>query len=172
MESRRNKVLAREFAKFKKEKKRDAKLIASGKPPKYWTNIEIVTIGDDLTKWYVRMSGLGEPYKNGEYIIRIEADKNHPMKPPKYYFMTPNGFYKLGENACISIGSYHSEDYPSVLGMTGFIMNLMGAMLQWKTIGQGISLVKTSAEEKQALADTSYDYNREHHMEIISMFEQ
>lgn len=162
MESRKNTILTKEFAHFKKEKR---------KHPHRWYGIDIITNGDDITKWYVKITGLSEPYEDGEYLVKIEASESHPTKPPKYYFMTPNGVYELGKNACISIGSYHSDEFPSVLGMTGFIMNLIGAMLQWKTLGEGIDLLHTTANEKKRLAKNSYVYNREHHIEIISMFE-
>lgn len=171
MEDRRNTVLAREYSKFKKQKSIDKKLIDEGKPAKYWGNIDITILNDDLTKWYVLITGLDYPYEGGEYILRIEADENHPMKPPKYYFMTPNGMYEKERNCCVSISTYHSDQYRPVLGMTGFIMNVIGAMLQWETIGHGIGLMKTSAEEKAVFAKKSMEYNRLNHIEIISMFE-
>lgn len=162
MKSRKDRSLSKEFARFQKQK---------SKHPDTWHGVDIVISNDDITTWYVRITGLSDVYTGGEYLVKMVAGKNHPDDPPKYYFMTPNGLYALGHNACISIGSYHKDEYPAVLGMTGFIMNVIGAMLQWRTLGEGIKLLDTSAEKKKQLAGESYNFNREHHIDIISMFE-
>jgi len=176
MEKQRTKALLMAWKKYCKEKKQDKALIAEGKPPKHHQYIE-ATLGTrpdgkkDLGTWWIRITGLAYPYEDGEYIVKIVAPKDYPFKPPKYYFQTPNGLYTPHENCCINIGSYHADQYRAVLGMLGFANQLIGAMLQWKTIGSGISLVKTSEEKKMELAEASRHYNRDKYPEIVSLFE-
>lgn len=143
-----------------------------GMPREHHVYYDVAFKDDQIDVWYLRYHSIGEPYTYGEYLVEIHADADHPFKPPKYYFKTPNGLYAPNENACINIGSYHSNNYPSTLGMLGFANQLMAAMLQWESLGSGISLVSSTKEEKKRLAKASKGYNRKHNTKILSLFEQ
>lgn len=157
---RRARILNNEYnKKYLKLRKKDLQLMAEGKQPMHFKYLQVIMDPDDIGVWWMLIRGLDGVYKNGEYIVKMVASDDHPRGPPKYYFQTPNGLYALNANACINIGSYHASNYPQVLKMMGFASNLIGAMLQWKTLGSGISLVKTTEEIKVKLAAKSRMYN-------------
>lgn len=65
-------------------------------------------------------------FKDASYICLLLCPEEFPRKPPYLYSVTPNGYYakdhtgKDGTVICISIGSFHSENYPTTIGITGF----------------------------------------------------
>lgn len=121
--------------------------------------------------WHVLLHGFagdkGE-YVGGEYIVRVELPEKFPFEPPKFYFLTPNGLYEKETVVCIDIGEYHKENYRATLGVRGFVAQLMSGLIGWKTIGNGISLLKTKVGEKQRLATASSSYNYTHHEAIMT----
>jgi ubiquitin-protein ligase len=116
---------------------------------------------DDINVWYVKFHNLDAPFKGGEYIAKFIAPKNFPYDPPGFEFLTPNGVYSVGGGSrpCISIGEYHSNAYPAVLGMHQFPVMILGTLLDYKMIEGGIAVMKTTAVEKQQYADESLNYN-------------
>lgn len=127
----------------------------------------------DVNVWFVKFYGLDTPYKGGEYIAKFIAPENFPYDPPKFEFLTPNGLYDADGKMrpCVSIGEYHKGDYPSVLGMHEFPMQILGTLISWDTLGHGISVVNTTEDEKQKLADQSAEFNRTRFTEINDMIE-
>lgn len=166
----RTKTLIRNFKEYLKNKKEDDNLVKQGKPKKNYPYFDAMVKPKNMGVWYIKIHGLSSPYIGGEYIVEIRADNNHPYKPPKYYFRTPNGLYQLNKNACINIGSYHADQYPAALGMLGFANQLIAAMLQWEDLGAGISLIDTSSVEKARLALQSKQYNIDNNKKILDLF--
>ena len=75
-------------------------------------NINLISYMDekDIRIWYFLITGLDEPYKEGEYIFKLTAPNSFPQEPPSFEFCTPNGVYELGGKICISVGEYHKND--------------------------------------------------------------
>ncbi len=65
-------------------------------------------------------------FKNASYICLLLCPLTFPQSPPHLYSVTPNGYYAKKDNGmegtviCINIGSYHSNSYPAIIGITGF----------------------------------------------------
>ncbi len=124
--------------------------------------------------WYILLrgfSGDNDEFDGGEYLVRQVAPEDFPFKPPEFYFMTENGVYGCETKVCINIGEYHADQYRAALGMDGFANQLVSGMIGWKTLGGGISILSTTANEKRRLAKISRDYNRKHYPEIIAQIE-
>ena len=140
--------------------------------PEPW--IKFAMKSDDAMTWYVLLhnfEGDNGEFLHGQYLVRVEAGNEFPYKPPKFYFMTPNGVYDVEKEVCISIGQYHPDQYRAALGMSGFVKQLVSGMIGWQSLGPGISIVTTSAERKRQLAAESAEYNAQFNAKIIADIE-
>lgn len=134
--------------------------------------IKVAINEQNIAEWYVMIENLSEPYTEGQYLFTMTAPNDFPFKPPNFQCLTPNGFYEPGGSICISIGSFHSNNYRPVLGMMGFAEQIMAGMLEYKDMGSGIRLLKTSDETKASLAKASKQYNAAHHSNIMRLFDK
>lgn len=127
---------------------------------------------DDVTTWYVIMSGFsgnaGE-YVDGEYLVRIELPEDYPHKPPSFYFMTPQGLYGVETKVCVDIGEYHKDNYRAVLGVDGFCNQLISGLVAWRDMTPGIQILSTTEEQKRAFARDSVEYNRRHNDKLTGL---
>ncbi len=130
---------------------------------------------DDTRKWYVLLDGIegkDNEFLGGQYLLRMEMPADFPFNPPMFYFMTPNGICKTDTNPCISIGSYHKEDYRPTLGVSGFVNNLVSSFIGWRELHGGINIL-VSGDEKRDVASiklhaaASVEYNERHHSDIV-----
>ena len=131
----------------------------------------------DIRIWYVRIAGLDAPYKGGEYIFCLIAPDEFPQKPPSLKFMTDNGLFVPGHKVCISVGEFHTNDKPGKdgahgwrpsLGMHGFSLEVVNALICHADLGGGIGIAHKSPAEKQYLASISRKYNETHYTEITA----
>lgn len=127
---------------------------------------------DDKTvnEWYVLLGnfdGDHDEFKGGEYLVRMVLPEKFPHEPPQFYFMTKNGLYDIEKKVCISIGEYHKDDYRAALGVAGFCNQLVSGLVGWESMGNGISILKTTADEKRHLAQVSKEQNQKNHAAII-----
>lgn len=125
----------------------------------------------ELSSWYILLSGFdgdeGE-FKDGEYLVRMEAPEDFPFNPPHFYLMTENGVYGVETKVCINIGEYHKDQYRAALGMAGFAAELMSGLIGWKSLGGGISIIQTTVAEKKKLARASRENNQRGHKSIMN----
>lgn len=136
---------------------------------------------NDINTWYILLTNFegdeseytwadeNNQRRYAEILCRMVAPKDFPFKPPEFYLLTPNGVYDIKTTVCISIGKFHSEQYRSTLGMSGFANQLVSGLIGWKSLGSGISLLNTSIEQKKIYAISSHEYNLEHNGEILEM---
>lgn len=135
----------------------------------------------DLRIWYVRIAGLDTPYKHGEYIFTLTVPDEFPHKPPRLIFLTPNGLFIPGHKVCISVGEFHTNDGPGrdgaygwrpALGMRGFALEVVNALICSDTLGSGIGIAHSSPAEKQKLAEASRAYNAAHYPAVVADLEE
>jgi ubiquitin-conjugating enzyme E2 J2 len=131
----------------------------------------------DIRIWYVRIAGLDAPYMGGEYLFCLIAPDEFPQKPPSLKFMTDNGLFVPGHKVCISVGEFHTDDKPGKhgshgwrpsLGMYGFSLEVVNALICHQDLGGGIGIAHKSPAEKQYLASISRKYNESHYAEITA----
>lgn len=118
------------------------------------------------SEWYILLSGISgdeDEFVGGEYLCKVVAPTNFPYEPPHFYFMTPNGVYDINCKVCVSIGEFHKESYPASFGMSGFVNQLVSGLIGWKSLGNGISLLKTTLAQKKAYAAASMTHNIDMH---------
>jgi len=129
---------------------------------------------DNIGIWYVKLHHIGgnkDEFVGGEYLVKITAPPEFPMKPPHFEMLTPNGVYGINCKVCISIGEFHAENYRATLGIGGFIQQLVSGFIGWDQLGGGISILKTTIDEKIKLAAASKEYNKKNHQLIDDMIE-
>ena len=67
---------------------------------------------DNLFEWHFTISGPSDScYSLGLYHGRILFPSNYPFKPPDIVLLTPNGRFKTGMKICLSISSYHPDQW-------------------------------------------------------------
>lgn len=130
---------------------------------------------NDIGTWYVLIHNLDGDNKGGEYLMRMTAPNNYPFGPPKFELFTPNPRYEIGKSRpCVSMGEYHPEGYPALLGMYGFACEIAYSIsVPGDEMGAGISIkMKVSSADKQEMAKKSVEYNKKHYPEVMKLFEE
>ncbi len=125
--------------------------------------------------WYVLLgnfSGDNDEYKGGEYLCEMFAPDYNIYKPPEFYMLTPNGVYDINGTVCVSIGTFHKEQYQKTLGWGGFSYQLVSGMVGWKQLGSGIRLLNTTINTKKTYAQNSKKFNAEYYPEIMKLIEE
>lgn len=144
-------------------------------------NIKFTLNEGNLNVWYAIIYDLSDEFKDGEYLMRLEPPTEYPFKPPAFYFLTPNGVYTPEEKVCLSIGDEHSENYRPSLGIPGFAVNVLGALIGWKDLTTGINdsgrkggkgiICNTNETQIKKYASVSQEYNKKKLNSYLKMFE-
>lgn len=115
---------------------------------------------DDILTWYFLVHDLKEtPFEGGIYFGKVMLDKEYPLKPPNFIFITPNGRFETYKKICTTFSAYHQETYTS----TWNILTMMEGMISFMTDTNpqsGIGSINTSLKEKKILALESLCWNK------------
>lgn len=115
---------------------------------------------EDILKWYFIVYDLKDtPYDGGVYFGKVVLPKEYPLKPPDFYFITPNGRFEVMTKICTTFSSFHQDTYTS----TWNIMTMMEGMISFMTdtkSQEGIGYIETSDNTKITLAKNSLNWNK------------
>lgn len=115
-------------------------------------------------------------FKDASYICIMLCPRSFPQKPPELSSVTPNGYYAKDSNGeegsiiCISIGAFHSESYPTSVGITGFSYATHDMFFNCEKImsNGGIGHIHKSSDElKDKLATNSRQWNIDNFPTVI-----
>lgn len=108
----------------------------------------------NLLEWHFTLRGPADsPYSEGFYHGRVLVPPNYPFAPPDVVLITPNGRFELEKRICLSISSYHPENWQSTWGIATVLTALRDFML---TPGNnGIGAVEYPKEVREQLAARS-----------------
>jgi ubiquitin-conjugating enzyme E2 J2 len=126
-----------------------------------YPNLIIRPKEDDILTWYFIVYNLQDtPFENGVYFGKIKLPTEYPLKPPDFYFITPNGRFHTDKKICTTFSSYHQDTYVS----TWNIMSMMQGMISFmtdppSTLSNGIGYIDSTFEEKKQLAQDSLSWN-------------
>jgi ubiquitin-protein ligase len=151
-------------------------------------HIKYVMTEQDVHVWYFIMgvntlgegefSGDNGEFLKGQFIGKITATTAYPYGPPDVVMLTPTGVFPINsKDFCIDIGSYHKDNYPSTLGMDGYVQMIWSGLVGWVSLGSGINLIgcKMNKNEHIALIQSeslkSQQYNKLHNSKILALFD-
>lgn len=127
---------------------------------------------DPLQMWWLLFApdGPDDEYRGGEFIGTARVNDTYPYTPPVFSVLTPNGLYAPGQNPCISIGHYHSNNYSSGLFFSGFVQMVYGTYSDPQSLGDGIAINRAPRAECQQLARQSRAYNYANFPAVMAKF--
>ncbi len=134
-------------------------------------SIDIYPDPDDVRLWYFLIRGPDDTdYKGGWYIGKLVLSDNYPATPVDFYMLTPNGRFDTEKKICLTISSYHSDQWSPIWS----IQKILGAFLSVMTsdFDTGISHIKQTPVERNRLANASYEYNVNIHPHIFQHFKR
>ncbi|KNH06876.1 Ubiquitin-conjugating enzyme E2 [Perkinsela sp. CCAP 1560/4] len=66
----------------------------------------------NIFQWHFTLRGpMDSPYEEGFYHGKLLFPANYPFEPPDIFFLTESGRFQLNMKICISITSYHPENW-------------------------------------------------------------
>jgi ubiquitin-protein ligase len=134
-------------------------------------SVDIFPDESDIRTWYFLIRGPDDSeYKGGWYIGKLVLSENYPTTPVDFYMLTPNGRFEIEKKICLTISSYHSDQWSSIWS----IQKILGAFLSVMVsdFDTGISHIKKPAHERKALADASLAYNISIYPHILKNFKR
>ena len=121
----------------------------------------IQPIKSSLYEWHFTMIGIkGTPYENGIYHGKMTLPMNYPLDPPDVYFFTPSGRFKVNTKICLSMTSYHKNNWTPAWKISTVMIGFISFFIQ-KGDGE-IGSLKMSDEEKIKFARMSRTFKCEH----------
>ncbi len=131
--------------------------------------IDIKPDETDIRTWYFLIRGPDDSdYKNGWYIGKLVLSENYPTTPVDFYMITPNGRFLTDKKICLTISSYHSDQWSPIWS----IQKILGAFLTIMTsdYDTGISHIKETQHERELKAKESLNFNIKHYPDILKKF--
>jgi len=107
-------------------------------------------------------------YKNGWYLGKLVLSENYPTTPVDFYMLTPNGRFLTDKKICLTISSFHSDQWSPIWS----IQKILGAFLTIMTsdFDTGISHIKETPYERKLKAEHSLKFNIDNYSEILKKF--
>jgi hypothetical protein len=88
---------------------------------------------------------------------KLVLSENYPTTPVDFYMLTPNGRFDIEKKICLTISSYHSDQWSSIWSIQKILGAFLSVMIS--DFDTGISHIRMSGEQRNKLALESYSYN-------------
>ncbi len=126
----------------------------------------IQPLQNDMFKWHFTMRGMpGTCYEGGLYHGYFDIPHDYPLAPPNIYFMNQSGRYQPNTKICLTITSYHKEEWTPAWTLR----TMMEAVCAYFTVDDsGIGSLKSSDNERKAFAISSRTYKCPHCGDLAS----
>lgn len=112
-----------------------------------------------------------DPLDSCDIIVCFRASSNYPFDPPTFIFITPTGTFSTKEQPCVEIGMYHRTAYSPSMGLGVFIMNIIGALIDPKTLEHGIGITMCDEKTRTKYSKASRKYNKNHRPDLVDAFD-
>lgn len=66
----------------------------------------------------------------GEYLFEIILSPRYPLSPPDFFFLTPNGRFKVNSSICFSNSSYHPDSWSPSWTIRHMLIGLLSFFLE------------------------------------------
>jgi ubiquitin-conjugating enzyme E2 J1 len=112
---------------------------------------------DNMFQWHFTMRGPADsPYEQGLYHGKLLLPPNYPFAPPDVVLLTPNGRFELNKKICVSITSYHPENWNPTFNIVTVLAALRDFM---STPGNNaIGAIEYAEDVRKRMAAESVDY--------------
>mmetsp|Transcript_4507 Transcript_4507/g.5580 ORF Transcript_4507/g.5580 Transcript_4507/m.5580 type:complete len:299 (-) Transcript_4507:701-1597(-) len=112
----------------------------------------------NMFEWHFVIRGPKDSdYEGGVYHGRIVLPRDYPFKPPSIMFFTPNGRWEIKQKICLSISSYHPEQWQPAWGIRTILEAIISFMV---APGEGaVGALDCSPELRRKLAKESQTYS-------------
>ena len=123
-------------------------------------NLILRNCSDNILLWYFIVHGLQDtPFVGGVYFGKIILHPEYPLKPPDFFFLTPNGRFQTNTKICTTFSSFHQDTYTSTWNILTMMEGLISLMTDTTT--DGIGSITTTDNEKHELAKCSMAWNKQ-----------
>ncbi len=134
-------------------------------------SVDIFPDETDIRTWYFLIRGPDDSeYKGGWYIGKLVLSENYPTTPVDFYMLTPNGRFEIERKICLTISSYHSDQWSSIWSIQKILGAFLSVMIS--DFDTGISHIKKTPYERNLLANDSYTYNTNMYPNIFKNFKR
>lgn len=115
-------------------------------------------VGDNLFLWHFTIKGPRDtPFEGGIYHGKIVFPQQYPYSPPDIYFLTPNGRFETGKKICLTITSFHPDQWNPAWDVRTALTSIIAFM---PTPAEGaVGALDTSDEERRHLAKLSHSWH-------------
>ncbi len=134
-------------------------------------SIDIYPDENDIRTWYFLIRGPDDSeYKNGWYIGKLVLSENYPTTPVDFYMLTPNGRFEVEKKICLTISSYHSDQWSSIWSIQKILGAFLSVMIS--DFDTGISHIRKTPAERAMYAKDSIAYNKNIYPHIFKNFKR
>jgi len=84
--------------------------------------------------------GLGESFKGGYYMGKLEFPDNFPWSPPAVRMITPNGKMIPNASQCLTISEHHPESWDPIWTNRSLIVGVISFILGDDWNGQCVKM--------------------------------
>ncbi|KAJ9526554.1 hypothetical protein QJQ45_017678 [Haematococcus lacustris] len=106
---------------------------------------------DDIFEWHFVIRGPADSeFEGGVYHGRILLPAEYPFKPPGFMMLTPSGRFETGVKICLTISSYHPEQWQPSWSVRTALTALVAFMPT--PAGSAVGSLDYTKEERRALA--------------------
>ena len=134
-------------------------------------SVDIYPDETDIRTWYFLIRGPDDSeYKGGWYIGKLILSENYPTTPVDFYMLTPNGRFEVEKKICLTISSYHSDQWSSIWSIQKILGAFLSVMIS--DFDTGISHIRKSPIERAMLAQDSTNYNKNIYPHIFKNFKR
>ena len=145
-----------------KHLKRIQKDIKETQAPSHYAFVQ--PLKHDLLTWHFTFLGPEDTeFAGGIYHGYFKLPHDFPMSPPDIYYLTESGRYTPNTKICLTVTSYHKEEWSPAWTMRTLVEAVNAYFL---VDGDGIGSERVDAEERRRLAEKSRGFVCEHCGEV------
>ena len=116
----------------------------------------VTSLKDNLYEWHFTLRGVkGSDYEGGLYHGKILLPEEYPFKAPDMVFLTKSGRFETGKNICLSVTSYHNEQWTPAWNVIA-ILEAVGAFFLVEEAGIGYVKADSATRKKFAVESRNF----------------
>lgn len=120
------------------------------------TNITLQPDESNICIWYFLINGpLQTPYEEGLYLGVMMFPPNYPYGAPEIQMISPSGRFRPRHSICLSMSSFHQEDWRACFTVEHIMMALVSLMCSEEVTTGSYNAIAVSNKERRKIASES-----------------